>query len=129
MSTSYEAVGSICAIYDTQQVTDTFKKREFALEIPDGNYPQFVKFQVTQDKTVMLDNYQIGQQVRVLFNLRGREYTRKNDGIKDYWLNLDAWRIEAVDQGGSGGGADYTQISPAQTSGGGGADDFDDVPF
>ena len=42
MSTTYEATGTIYAIMDTQQVTDSFKKREFAVEIPDGNYPQFV---------------------------------------------------------------------------------------
>ena len=39
MSTSYEAVGSIIAIFDTEQVTDTFKKREFAIEIQDGLVP------------------------------------------------------------------------------------------
>ena len=128
MSTSYEALGTVHAIFDTQQVTDSFKKREFAIEIQDGNYPQHVKFQVTQDKTAMLDNFQIGQQVRVLFNLRGREYTRKNDGMKDYWTSLDAWRIERVDAGsGSTAGTDYSQIAPSKTAGA--QDDFDDVPF
>jgi len=128
MSTSYEAVGTVHAIFDTQQVTDTFKKREFAIEIQDGNYPQHVKFQITQDKTAMLDNFQIGQQVRVLFNLRGREYTRKTDGQKDYWTSLDAWRIERVDAASGGGsGTDYTQIAPSQASGQ--SEDFDDVPF
>ena len=129
MSTSYEAVGSIIAIFDTEQVTDTFKKREFAIEIQDGNYPQQVKFQVAQDKTAMLDNYQQGDQVKVLFNLRGREFTRKKDNRKDYWTNLDAWRIEKVEAGGSGGGQDYSQIPPSQADSSGSKEDFDDVPF
>ena len=126
MSTTYEAVGTIRAIMDTQQISDTFKKREFAIEIPDGNYPQTVKFQVVQDKTAMLDNYQVGQQVKVFFNLRGREYQRKSDGQTDYWLNLDCWRMEKA-EGGSGEGTDYSQIPPA--GGDQGKDDFDDVPF
>lgn len=129
MSNSFETTGRVHVISDTQQVSDTFKKREFVLEIQDGNYPQYVKFQMTQDKTILLDNYQIGQEVKVLFNLRGREYVRKNDGSKDYWLNLEAWRIEAASSGvgASAEGTDYSQISPASASGG--AQDFDDVPF
>lgn len=127
MSTTYEATGTLVAIMDTQQVSDTFKKREFAIEIPDGQYPQSVKFQVVQDKTAMLDNYAVGQQVKVFFNLRGREYTRKNDGSKDYWVSLDAWRVERVGSGAGPGGTDYSQIAPAQ--GGSSKDEFDDVPF
>ena len=65
MSTTYEATGTLVSIMDTQQVSDTFKKREFAIEIPDGQYPQSVKFQVVQDKTALLDNYAVGQQVKV----------------------------------------------------------------
>ncbi|HBB24977.1 MAG TPA: hypothetical protein DCZ59_01800, partial [Bacteroidetes bacterium] len=50
MSNSYEAVGTLHHLTETQQVKDTFKKREFVLEIADGNYPQHIKFQVTQDR-------------------------------------------------------------------------------
>lgn len=111
---------------DTQQISDTFKKREFVIEIPDGNYPQSVKFQVIQDKTALLDNFAIGQMVKVLFNLKGRSYQKK-DGSTDYWLNLDCWRLEAAQGGGTGASIpDYTQIQPADASG---AADFDDVPF
>lgn len=127
MSTTYEATGTIVSIMDTQQVSDTFKKREFAIEIPDGQYPQSVKFQVVQDKTALLDNYAIGQQVKVFFNLRGREYVRKNDGSKDYWVSLDCWRLERVSGGGSSAAPDYSQIPSAQGSSA--KDEFDDVPF
>ena len=126
MSTSFEVTGTIISIMDTQQVTDTFKKREFVIEIPDGNYPQKVKFQIAQDKTSLLDNFKAGQEVNVHFNLRGREYTRKSDGSTDYWLNLDCWRLNAAD-GGSASKSEYDQISPAQSSGV--KEDADDVPF
>ena len=106
MSNRFEASGEIRAIMDTQQVTDSFRKREFALEIEDGRYPQTVKFQLVQDKTEILDDFEVGQQVRVHFNLRGREFKRKTDGSTDYWTNLECWRIEkageAADQPGPG---------------------------
>jgi single-strand DNA-binding protein len=127
MTNRYEATGEIRAIMDTQQVTDSFRKREFALEIEDGRYPQTVKFQLVQDKTELLDDFEEGQQVRVHFNLRGREYTRKSDGATDYWTNLECWRIETVK-----GAEDQAHQSPS------GADEpaassfgteSDDIPF
>lgn len=130
MANSFEAVGKLHAVMETQQVTDTFRKREFVLEIADGNYPQHVKFQLTQDRCSTLDRYSVGQDVKVLFNLKGRPYN-KRDGGTDYWLNLEAWRLEAAGaDGGSGGGmgGDYTQVTPTAAPGAAAAD-FDDVPF
>lgn len=124
MSNQYQASGEIRAIMDTQQVTDSFRKREFALEIEDGRYPQTVKFQLVQDKTELLDDFEVGQQVRVHFNLRGREFTRKTDGSTDYWTNLECWRIEKADDA-------TDQPGPAQDDPAdgffGGSDD--DIPF
>ncbi len=127
MTNRYEATGEIRAIMDTQQVTDSFRKREFALEIEDGRYPQTVKFQLVQDKTELLDDYEIGQQVRVQFNLRGREYTRKSDGATDYWTNLECWRIENADAVRDNAGPSESNAGEsASVSFGAGSDD---VPF
>lgn len=101
MTNRFEVTGVIRTIMDTQQVTDSFRKREFALEIEDGRYPQTVKFQLVQDKTSLLDDFEAGQQVQVHFNLRGREFTRKTDGQTDYWTNLECWRIERSEDSGS----------------------------
>ena len=60
MSNQYDATGKILAIMDTQQINDSFRKREFVVEVPDGNYPQAIKFQVVQDKTDMLDAFAVG---------------------------------------------------------------------
>jgi spore germination protein YaaH len=94
------------------------------LEIQDGNYPQHIKFQVTQDRCAILDSYKVGQQLKVMFNLRGRPFQNK-DGQTLYFTNLEAWRVEAA-----GAPAptttDYSQISAANP---GAKDDFDDVPF
>jgi single-strand DNA-binding protein len=126
MTNRYEATGALHAIMDTQQVTDSFQKREFVLEIEDGRYSQSVKFQLVQDKTELLDDFEVGQQVRVHFNLRGREYTRKSDGATDYWTNLECWRIEKAE------GADEAN-DPSASAGvsesGFFSSDGDDIPF
>lgn len=124
MANSYEAVGTLHAVMDTQQVKDTFKKRDFVLEMADGNYPQHIKFQVTQDRCALLDTMKVGQQVKVLFNLRGRPFQNR-EGQTVYYTNLEAWRIEGVSAA-APASTDYSQISPAQS---GAKDDFDDVPF
>lgn len=125
MANSYEAVGVLHFVSETQQVKDTFKKREFVIEVQDGNYPQHIKFQVTQDRCALLDSYKVGQSIKVLFNLRGRPFQNK-EGQTVYFTNLEAWRIEASQGTASPSGADYSQIAPAEA---GAKDDLDDVPF
>ena len=124
MANSYEAVGTLHHLTETQQVKDTFKKREFVLEIADGNYPQHIKFQVTQDRCALLDSYKVGQQLKVLFNLRGRPFQNR-EGQTVYFTNLEAWRIESAGPS-SQAAPDYSQITPAEASQ---PDGFDDVPF
>jgi len=124
MGKGYQAEGTLRAILDTDQVSDSFRKREFALEIEDGKFPQTVKFQAVQDRTEMLDSFAVGQQVRVHFDLRGREYTRKRDGVTDWWVNLDCWRIEPLEEGAA---ADEPEVSHSDTVSDG---EFDDeIPF
>ena len=81
--------------FDTQTVSDKFKKREFILTT-DGTtpYPQHVSFQCTQDKCELLEQHNVGDEVEVHFNLRGREWNGPN-GIK-YFNTLEAWRITSI---------------------------------
>jgi hypothetical protein len=84
--------------FDTQTVSDKFKKREFILTT-DGttSYPQHLSFQCTQDKCELLEQHNVGDEVEVHFNLRGREWNGPN-GIK-YFNTLEAWRITSVAKG------------------------------
>lgn len=93
---SYEAEGKLYKKMDVQQVTDSFKKREFVVEIEDGAYSQIVKFQLTQNNCDKLEPFNEGDQIKVTFSIRGREYTK--EGRTSYFTNLDAWRLEAVNQ-------------------------------
>lgn len=93
----YEATGKIIRIFDIEKKTDTFQTREFVIEVPDGNYSQMVKFQLTQDKCELVNNFSEGDLVKVSFSLRGREWQGK------YFTNLDAWRVEAASESGNQG--------------------------
>lgn len=90
---AFEVVGKLHRIFPTESKSASFQAREFVLEVPDGNYPQLIKFQAVQDRCSMLDNYQEGAQVKVSFDLRGREWNGK------YLTNLNAWRMESADAG------------------------------
>ena len=85
---AFEVEGKLHRVFPTEQKSANFAAREFVLEIPDGNYPQLIKFQAVQDRCGILDNFNEGDQVRVSFDLRGREWNGK------YMTNLNAWRME-----------------------------------
>lgn len=78
---------------DTQVVSEKFKKREFVIKTED-QYPQYITFQLTQDKCPVLDAYTVGSAITVHFNLRGREWNGP-EGVR-YFNTLEAWRIEGV---------------------------------
>lgn len=91
-----EVTGILKLKQDVQQVSDKFKKREFVLTIDQNTqYPQYISFQLIQDKTSLIDNYQIGEEIKVSFNLKGREWTSPQGEVK-YFTTIDAWRIERI---------------------------------
>lgn len=91
---AFDVQGRLHEIFEENRVSDKFRKREFVLEIPDGSYTQYPKFQLTQDKCGLLDQYKIGDEVKVAFNLSGKPFTK--DGTTIYFTNLSAWRIDPV---------------------------------
>ena len=69
-----------------------WSKQEFILEYQEGNFPSQVCLNVWgEDKVRELDKYQIGDKVKVSFNLSAREYNGR-------WYNdVRAWRIEPAE--------------------------------
>ncbi len=86
-------VGELKLKEETQKVSDKFQKRDFVLATDlTTPYPQFITFQLNQDKCSALDSFNEGDEIKVQFNLRGREWNG-SQGIK-YFNTLEAWRIE-----------------------------------
>jgi hypothetical protein len=91
--------GKLHAIFETKQVTERFQKREFVVEVADNpKYPQVVLFQMTGDRCAQLDRMRVGDEVKLEFSLRGREW-RSPQGEVKYFNSLDVWSIEPVRAG------------------------------
>jgi hypothetical protein len=85
--------GKLHAVLELQQISPTFRKREFVVEYADNPmYPQFVLFQLVQDRVELISGYNVGDMVDVSFNLRGRQWTSPEGQVK-YFNSLEAWRI------------------------------------
>ncbi len=85
---SFEIVGKLYKKFPAESKSPTFQAREFVLEFAEGNYPQLIKFQLTQDRCQLLENYEEGEEIKVHFDLNGREWQGK------FFTNLTCWRIE-----------------------------------
>jgi hypothetical protein len=46
---SYEVTGRLIEIFDEQQISEKFRKREFVIEVQDGQYPEQIKFQLVME--------------------------------------------------------------------------------
>jgi len=101
-----EATGKLHTIFETKQVSERFTKREFVIELADNpKYPQVVLFQLTGDRCNQLDDMKVGDQVRIEFSLRGREWKSPKGEVK-YFNSLDVWKIEPLRAGRGRSGGD-----------------------
>ncbi|MBS2213839.1 DUF3127 domain-containing protein [Carboxylicivirga mesophila] len=92
---NFEISGNIIVKEDTQDISASFKKREFVIEVVNernSDWNDFIKFQLTQDRCNLLNPLQVGDNIKVSFNIRGRKWEK--DGRVNYFSNLEAWRIE-----------------------------------
>jgi len=89
--------GKVFEVFDTAKVSDSFKKREFVIEYTENpQYPEYLKFELIQDKCAILDNFKVGQSVEVYFNLKGRMWTNPK-GEKVFFNSLQAWKLEPIE--------------------------------
>ena len=133
MGQNFEMEGTVKMIGEVQSFASGFTKREFVVEVEDGKFPQAIKFECLKEKATLIDDYSVGDSVKVFFDIRGNEYNGK------YYVNLNAWKLEKPGSGGSGGGpsrkaaapASYGDDSPplAEPPGGYGKESDDDIPF
>ncbi len=95
----FELTGKLFEKYDTQQMNDNFKKRDFVIEVVtnlNGNqFTDYIKLQLTQDRCNLIDMININDYIKVNFNIKGRKWEK--EGNVNYFNTLDAWRVEKVD--------------------------------
>lgn len=69
-----------------------FRKREVVITTEE-QYPQHILVEFIQDKCDLLNNFQLGQAVKIGINLRGREWVNPQGETK-YFNSIQGWRIE-----------------------------------
>jgi hypothetical protein len=114
---SYDLTGKVKLIQDAQTFGSGFTKREIVVTVEDVKYPQDINLEFLKDDVSMLDDFVVGQEVTISFNLRGREYNGR------YFNNLVGWKINAAASGGQ------STSKPAPVADEPVADDEDDIPF
>ena len=111
---SYELEGTLKEVFETKTFGKGFTKREFVITSskgPDDRYPQHIKLTLIKEKVSLVDRFKPGQRLKITFDVRGNESNGR------YYVDLQAWKVEAGD--GSGG-------SSAMGGGGGGGESYDD---
>lgn len=110
----------------TQQVSETFKKRDLIVEYAENpTYPEYIRFELLQDKCPLADSLKPGDEVEVFFNLRGRPWTDKA-GKTSYFNSLVVWRLNVV-AGAASQTSQPAYAAPVDISNTPGQDD--DLPF
>lgn len=115
---SFNISGRLHRKYPTESKSNSFQTREFVIQTQE-QYPQFIKFQLTQERCNAIDSYEEGDVITVHFDLRGREWQDK------YFTNLNAWRIEKM----TGEQPATEKIKSDEPPAFQQADNFDDLPF
>ncbi len=92
-----EVQGKVKVIGDEQTFGNNgFRKRELVVTTEE-QYPQHIMVEFVQDKCDLLNNYQVGQDVKISINLRGREWVNPQGETK-YFNSIQGWRIENLQQ-------------------------------
>ena len=125
-----EVIGKIKMIGATQDVSASFKKRELVVTTEE-QYPQHIMVEFTQAKVDDLNSYQVGEQVKVSINLRGREWVNPQGETK-YFNSIQGWRIERMAAAAPAGNSEMPPMPAAEAFAP--ATDFkeeehDDLPF
>lgn len=128
---SYELTGKLLVKFDTTQKTESFKTREFVVEKSDDingkTITNYIKFQCVQDRTGIIDRVNVGDEIKVHFNIKGSKWEK--DGRTSYFNNLDAWRVEQILKPGSGSDSDNEYFEPLDTFTSSSEEAIDYLPF
>ena len=84
--------GKVRSVSHEMQVSASFKKRELVVTTEE-QYPQHILIEFAQDKCDLLNNLQVGQDVNVSINLRGREWVNPQGETK-YFNSIQGWKID-----------------------------------
>ncbi|UMB52620.1 DUF3127 domain-containing protein [Lutibacter sp. A64] len=90
-----QIIGTIKKIDDTKTFgANGFRKRELVV-ITNEQYAQLLLIEFIQDKCDLLDAYEVGQEIKISINLKGREWVNP-EGEAKYFNSIQGWAIEKI---------------------------------
>lgn len=96
---NYSITGTLYDIGRVNNISDRFRKREFVIAIEDQGRTQswihYIKLQLENKDVLMIDQFKIGDEIEVTFDIRGSKAEKMGETI--FFTNLKAWKIELVD--------------------------------
>jgi len=124
---AFEITGRVIDIFETVQVSGSFRKREFVIEKKDNSsgteFTDYIKLQLTQDRCSLADQIQVNDEIRVSFNIRGNRWEK--EGRVSYFTNLDVWKIDKI----SGETMDQAAPPFSEEDIPPPSEEYDDLPF
>lgn len=85
----YEVTGELFQIDEIQDFSGGFSIRKFVI-MDESSYPSPICFDLLKADVNKIDRFDIGDRVRVVFKLRGRQWNGK------YFSNLHAVKVELL---------------------------------
>jgi len=119
-----EIIGKIILLKDTEKITETFSKREIVVET-DEQFKQKILIQFVKDKCNILDKYKVGDNVKVSYNLQGKEWVNPQGETK-YFNSIQGWNISKVD---SNANVKTKEEKPFETTTNFKEEEHDGLPF
>jgi hypothetical protein len=118
-----EIIGNIKVLNETQNLgSNGFRKRELVITTEE-QYPQYILIEFIQDKCDLLNDYKVGQNVKIDLNLRGKEWINP-EGVTKYFNAIQGWRISFLESQ-EATSKKLSEVTPVSFL----DDEEDDLPF
>lgn len=88
-----EIIGKVYFKSEVELIGSNQMRKQIVVIQTDAEYPQKLPIEFIKDKVDLLNNLQIGEQVKVSVNVRGNEYQDRN-GITRFGLSFQGWKAE-----------------------------------
>src|SRR5690625_2450805 len=90
--------GKLHAVLEHKQISDTFSTLSFVILVDDNpQYPEYISVQATNERIPVVQQLQIGQEVTLDCDLKGRPWTNK-EGVTRYFNTINVWRVTPTQQ-------------------------------
>lgn len=88
-----EIKATVYKVNEIQVVSEKFKKKEVIVKVGGDQYPDYLTMQLTNDKCELIGISDIGNEVTVSINLKGRLWTNK-EGKEVSFNTLEVWKVD-----------------------------------